>query len=94
MTINERIKIAINSFDGEVDSIDKLIAVAYFAGREAAAKEICDQAHDIFSEQKKRANHCRYSHMAMEIQGNVDSIRSADYCAEMTNTFGNDATKF
>lgn len=43
MTINERINKAIENFDEKTDSIDKIIAVAYFIGREEGAKFLIDK---------------------------------------------------
>lgn len=68
MTIYERIIDAIVNFSCETDSIDKIIALAYFIGREDAIKEYANKVNAVFSEQKKKANDCRYSNMAMRAQ--------------------------
>lgn len=95
MKIKERIEKALSNLGnfGNEDSIDKLIAVAYYMGREQASKEICDKVSDIFAEQKDRAEKSRYHNMAMNIQGNIDAIYSSDYAQDMTKAFGGDETK-
>lgn len=52
MTINERIKKAIENFSCEKDSIDKIIALAYFTGREDATKEYANKVNAIFADPK------------------------------------------
>ena len=52
MTINERIKQAIENFDSETDNLDKIIALAYFIGREEATNEISDKVNAIFADPK------------------------------------------
>ena len=51
MTINERINIAIENFDEKTDNLDKIIALAYFIGRDEAANFILDKVNAIFAEQ-------------------------------------------
>lgn len=92
MTINERIKKAIENFSGDEDSIDKIIALAYFIGREDATKEISDKVNAVFAEQKERAKACRYSNMAMSVQGDIDHVYSPDYSQGMTTSFASDET--
>ena len=94
MKIKNRIKQAIHNFNGNADNIDTLIAIAYFMGREDAAKNICDDVHDIFAKQIERANNCRYSKMAMTIQGGKTRSYSPDYAGEISKTFGDDETNF
>jgi hypothetical protein len=92
MTVKERIKKAIENVDMEIDSIDKLITLAYYMGKEQAAKEVCDNARQIFTEQKKKAKESRYHNFAMAIQGNIDYIYHPDYAGDMTAEFGSDRT--
>lgn len=92
MTINERIKKAIKNFDGDTDNIDKIIALAYYIGREDATKELSDKVSAVFSEQKKRVSECRYHNMAMNIQGDIDYVYSRDYAQDMTALFASDET--
>ena len=92
MTINERITNAIENFSADTDNIDKIIALAYFIGREDAAKELSDKVNAVFAEQKKRAKACRYSNMAMRVQGDIDHVYSQDYSQDMTTCFASDET--
>ena len=50
MTINERINKAIENFDGKTDNIDKIIAVAYFIGRDEASKFLIDKVNAILAD--------------------------------------------
>lgn len=43
MTIKQRIRKCLKSWDGETDTIEKIVAVAYYMGREDAAREICNK---------------------------------------------------
>ena len=49
------------------DSIEKLVKIAYYMGREEAAREVSDKYSDHIAEQKQRASECRYHNMAAEI---------------------------
>ena len=93
MTINERIKAAIQNMDCEKDDLNKIVALAYYMGREEATKEISDRYNNHIAEQKKRAAACRYHKMAAEIVGPEDYLYSGDYASEMTLTFGDDPTE-
>lgn len=79
-------------YDMETDDVSKLVAIAYFMGREEAAKEICDKARAVYSEQRERANACRYHNLANKIIGNIKYIYSSDYAGDMTAMFGSDIT--
>lgn len=92
MKITERIQHALQNHDMEVDSIDKIIAIAYMIGREQAAKEISDKYNDLIAQQNKRAENCRYHKMASEIIGEQKYIYSPWYDQTITNEFGNDNT--
>ena len=92
MTVKERIERALENREMESDSIDKIIALAYYMGREQAAKEVCDSAKAIFAGQRKRAAESRYHNFAMAIQGNIDYIYHPDYAGDMTAEFGSDRT--
>jgi hypothetical protein len=92
MTVKERIEKALENREMETDSIDKIIALAYYLGREQAAKEVCNSAKQIFTEQQKRAAESRYHNFAMAIQGNINYIYHPDYAGDMTAEFGSDRT--
>lgn len=93
MTIKERIKQAVANLDCEKDDLNKIIALAYYMGREEATKEISDCYNKHIAEQKARAAACRYHKMAAEIVGSADYLYSGDYAGTMTSTFGDDPTK-
>lgn len=93
MTIVERIKKAIKNLDCETDNIDKLVALAYYIGREDAAREISDKYNAVLAEQRKRADDSRYHNLANEIIGSTRYIHSSDYAQDMKTMFGGDKTK-
>jgi hypothetical protein len=98
MTCYELIKSIVNNpeqngYDMDKDDCRKLIAIAYYMGREGAARRICNEAQTIFKAQKERAHACRYHNMAMEIQGDITQIYSPDYAGEFTSIFGEDETR-
>ena len=94
MTILERIKIARESNEAwkDEDTLNKLIALAYEIGRESAAKEISDDYTELIADMRKRANACRYPHMANAIIGNKNYIHHYLYAGDTTETFGSDET--
>lgn len=93
-TVRNRIKEAIyNSEDKEDDTIDKLLALAYYMGREEATRETSDKYNAVLEAQRKRAEACRYYKMAAAIIGDVKAVYSPDYAGEMSLTFGDDVTE-
>ena len=93
MTINERIKKALKGVDMDQDSVDKLIALAYYKGREDAAKEVCNKTRYLIAEQRKRAAGTRYHRLAASVIGDKDFVYSGDYAGDMQDMFGNDKTE-
>ena len=95
MTILERVK---NIIDKRCDmgngnepaSIEKMILMAYYIGRESAIKEVDKKYTELIKEQRKRAENCRYHKMANEIIGDKNYIFFCDYSQDMTTTFGRD----
>lgn len=92
MTILEKIAACKACTDFEHDSIEKLIAIAYWIGREEATREISDKYNDLIRDQRRRAAECRYHKMAAEIVGDISYIYSSDYAGDITETFGSDQT--
>lgn len=96
MTIKDRVTTIMTSQHNWDDdehtpaTVEKMIAMAYYMGREMATREISDQYNALIAAQRERANACRYSKMANAIIGDQDYIYSDDYRGEMTSTFGND----
>lgn len=94
MTIIERVKSVVHS---DVDlcstgtaSIEKMIAMAYWMGREEAARQVSDMYNAHLAEQRKRAEKCRYRYMAEAVVGDERFLYCPDYSGEMTETFGSD----
>jgi hypothetical protein len=79
-------------YDMETDNAAKIIALAYYMGRESATKEISDQYNALIHGQRQRAAESRYHNLANTIIGNRDYIYSGDYAGDMTNMFGADKT--
>lgn len=95
MTILERIKsITKSHVNLEEDSLEKLVYLAYYIGREEAAKEAHDKYNKLIAEQRKRAADSRYHKFADSIIGEKNQIHSTDYAQEMTALFGSDQTAF
>lgn len=93
MTVVERIRTAVNSHgDMNKDSVDKLIFLAYYIGREEATRTVSDDYTAHIKAQKERAAACRYNKLAATIVGPEDYIYHGDYAMEMMKTFGNDET--
>ena len=90
MTKAEKLKESLKSGDFGGDGIDAMIIYAYYAGKEKATKTVSDNYNKLLSEQKRRAKDCRYHHMAMNVQGNVNYIYHEDYSQDVIKTFGGD----
>lgn len=93
MTIIERVKECVNNLECEKDSIEKVIALAYYIGKEEATREVSDSYKKLIREQRKRAAECRYKHMANDVIGDQNYIYFGDYDGAMTGLFGSDDTK-
>lgn len=93
MTIIERIKKALDNLDCEEDNLDKLIALAYYIGREEATKEISDKYNAVLAEQRERADASRYHLLAHKIIGDTRYIHSGDYAQDIKTMFGGDKTE-
>ncbi len=95
MTVKERVLSVVrdgvdlgNGYDKS--SIEKMIYLAYYIGREQATREVSDRYNAHIAEQKARAKKSRYYRLALSVVGNEDYLYSTDYSAEMTGTFGSD----
>lgn len=93
MTVIERVKECVKSLECEKDTTEKLIALAYYIGKEEATREVSDAYTKLIQEQRKRADKCRYKHMAEKIIGSQNYIYFGDYDMAMTGIFGSDDTK-
>lgn len=74
------------------DSEDGMICYAYYAGREAASKKLCDEYKRRVSAMCAQAERERYYYVAHRVidAGGGDSIYSPDYAGDVTATFGDD----
>ena len=95
MTIAHRIHSLLNSeHDLESEnakaSVEKMIYLAYYIGREEGTRRTADLYTKLLAEQKERARQCRYSKMAMRVLGNREFIYQPDYRMDLTRTFGGD----
>ncbi|MBQ5901341.1 MAG: hypothetical protein IIW86_05725 [Clostridia bacterium] len=93
MTIIERVKECVKNLECEKDSIEKVIALAYYIGKEEATREVSDAYTNLIREQRKRADKCHYKHMAHEVIGSQNYIYFGDYDMAMTGIFGSDPTE-
>ena len=101
MTIKERINAIINTEhdwnpDGEVQATaEKMIAMAYYIGRNHMAESLCEYYNALIDAQRERANACRYSKMANSIIGEHNHLNASDFSGsarEMVSKFGNDVS--
>ena len=97
MTVKEKITSIVfasnqDGYDMDTDDWRKLVAMAYYLGRESATKEVSDKYKELIHNQRKRASECRYKNMANKIIGNQDYIYFPDYAGDMTALFGSDET--
>ena len=102
MTNQARLKAAL---DGTTD-IDPLIRYAYYAGKTAAAKTVCDEHARRLAAMRTAADGQRYYRLAHKIitagqvvrrdpwtvAGNPDAIYHPDYAGDYPETFGEDET--
>lgn len=92
MTVLQRIKQAVNNLDCSKDDVNKIIALAYMIGKEEATRTVSDEYKKLIKEQRKRADNCRYKHLANKIIGEQNYIYFGDYDNAMTGLFGSDDT--
>ena len=97
MTVKEKIMSIVDApnqdgYDMDVDDWRKLVAMAYYMGRESATRNVSNQYNKLIQDQRKRASECRYSKMTNKIIGDKDYIYFPDYAGDMTAMFGSDET--
>ena len=74
------------------ENLKKLVAMAYYMGRESASREICDEHNTRIAKARDKAKGLRYHIMAngvLDAMGG-DMIYSPDYAGDMTDSFGRD----
>lgn len=92
-TLINRVKYACDNCDMEIDSADKLIAFAYYMGRESATRYVSDKYVEHIAHQRERARACRYWRMAEDVIGPERYLYMPDYGQEITALFGSDITQ-
>lgn len=93
MTVLEKVRQCVENLDCEKDTAEKLIALAYYIGKEEATREVSDSYKKLLKDQRSRAENCRYKHMAAKIIGDQKYIYFPDYAQDMTGLFGSDKTE-
>ena len=93
MTVLEKIAESVNTANLDADTVEKIICLAYYNGREEATHEVSDKYNALIADQRRRARECRYHNMAMQIIGDINYIYSPDYAGDMTTTVGRDETE-
>lgn len=96
MTIRDRVMSCVHAnADFEGDSLEKLIAMAYWIGREEAVVEVSDIYGEHLHAQTERARASRFHAFAERILDNGPGyIYHPDYSKEMSAAFGGDETAF
>ena len=89
-TCLERIKEIVKTADMGQDSMEKLVALAYWYGREYATRKVSDLYAEHIAQQHRRAEECRYAKMAERIVGKEAYLYTSDYSMYMTDLFGSD----
>ena len=97
MTIRDRVRNIVKSHEyssilsseGRAN-IEKMILMAYYMGREEAAKEVSDKYSEHLKKQRERADNCRYYKLVHSIIGPEKYLYNTDYAGEMTREFGDD----
>ena len=92
-TYRDRLAEALNNFTkADVGSLDRLLAYAYYAGREQAIRAYSAKVREVLKEQQDRARSLRYNKLGLYVQGNLDYVYSSDYAGDYQDEFGNDLT--
>ena len=93
MTRRDRIRQAlVHRPSMDTDTLDSLIAVAYWMGREEEAKQAGDKMAAHLAAQHQRAAECRYHQMAGKVVGRETIIYLPNYAGDYTDAFGGDPT--
>lgn len=96
MTYYERVMQALEAEEwGDEGTLDDLLRMAYFLGKEDGAQEACDMATKRWHEQQVRALRCRYWRQALKIVGDAADFTSGkgfiyhpDYSHDYSAVFG------
>ena len=90
MTVKEYIN---NCLDKDMDalSLESIVAIAYYMGREDASKTLIGMFYDKIEKMRERASKCPYPHLANAVIGTKKEnfIYSKDYAKSITNKYSN-----
>lgn len=75
------------------DTLERLVAFAYWYGREQATKEVSDAYRQLIKEMNLRAEETKYEKMIKRVIGDKTYIIFKDYNGTKTTEFGNMITK-
>jgi hypothetical protein len=92
MTAAEKIKKLVDTVGPTPTTPDGLIVLAYWMGRESAAKTVCDEHNRRVELMREaaRKEHCHHVAHRVIDAGGQDQIYSPDYAGDVTSTFGGD----
>lgn len=84
--VNEILKDSGALYSG--DTVERLVAFAYYYGRETATKEVSDTYRAMIKEMRKRAESSRYTTLINEAIGDRNYIVFTDYPGRVTKDAG------
>ena len=70
------------------DTIERIIAFAYYYGREQATKEVSDAYRSLIRDMRKRADKSRYTALINEAIGDKNYLLFGDYPGRITKEIG------
>ena len=95
MTILERVNDIVKNYKDSTTpegkaSVEKMILMAFWIGREEAVKEVSDMYSEHIKKQHERADSCRYHQLTNYVVGPEKYLYHPDYRGDMTECFGSD----
>jgi len=92
MTAADKIKQLVKDVGPTPKTQEGLIVLAYWMGRESAAKSVCDEHNKRVAAMRAAADkeHCHHVAHRVITAGGADQIYSPDYAGDVTSTFGGD----
>jgi len=92
MTAADKIKQLVKDVGPTPTTQEGLLVLAYWMGRESAAKSVCDEHNRRVAAMRAAADkeHCHHVAHRVITAGGADQIYSPDYAGDVTSTFGGD----
>jgi hypothetical protein len=92
MTASEKISQLVRTLGPTPTTPDGLLVLAYYMGREEAARRLCDEHNKRVAAMRAAADqeHCHHVAHRVITAGGPDQIYSPDYAGDVTSTFGGD----